>query len=123
MAASSLSGSPAGSGAHIVGTPGEISMLNDLRYALGGLRRDLAFAAVAVLTLALGIGGNLAVFSLLRAVYFDPLPFAEGRGSSGAAKLPVSGHEFVAWKEQARVFEQLALFRREGLNLTGRGEP
>ena len=107
-------------------------MINDLRHALRGLRRDRGFFIVAVMTLALGIGANVAVFSLVRAVYFSPLPFDEPgrlvtiferRASSGLAHLPISGHEFVAWREETGLFERVALMQFEGLNLTGRGEP
>jgi putative ABC transport system permease protein len=82
--------------------------------------------------LALGIGGSAAVFSLVRAVFLTPLPFpesdrlvaiAERRGGSRDANIPVSGHEYAAWKERSDAFEQLALSRGELLNLTGVGEP
>jgi putative ABC transport system permease protein len=107
-------------------------MLNDLRYAARGLLRSPGFTAVAVLTLALGIGANTAVFSLARAVFTNPLPFpdpgrlvslSERRGGSRNANIPVSGHEYEAWKDENHVFEAVALFRGERLNLTGRGEP
>ncbi len=107
-------------------------MLHDLRHAARGLLRSPGFTTVAVLTLALGIGANTAVLSLARAVFSNPLPFAdaerlvalwERRGGSRDANIPVSGHEYAAWKEENRVFEQVALFRRERLNLTGTGEP
>ena len=77
---------------------------------------------MAAFTLALGIGGSSAVFSLFRAVFLSPLPFPddhrlvnimERRGSSRNADIPVSGHEFIAWQEQNTVFDGMALFRRE----------
>jgi putative ABC transport system permease protein len=107
-------------------------MLHDLRHALRGLLRTPGFTTVAVLTLALGIGANTAVFTLARAVFSSPLPFAdadrlvslfERRSSSRDANIPLSGHEYVAWKEDNQVFERIALFRGERLNLTGTGEP
>ena len=107
-------------------------MLNDLRYAARGLLRSPGFTAVAVLTLALGIGANTAVFSLARAVFTNPLPFpdpdrlvavSERRGGSRDANIPVSGHEYEAWKGDSRVFDAVAVFRGERLNLTGAGEP
>ncbi len=107
-------------------------MLNDLRYAARGLLRSPGFTAVAVLTLALGIGANTAVFSLARAVFTNPLPFpdpdrlvslSERRGGSRDANIPVSGHEYEAWRGENHVFEAVALFWGQRLNLTGRGEP
>jgi putative ABC transport system permease protein len=107
-------------------------MLHDLRHASRGLLRTPGFTTVAVLTLALGIGANTAVFTLARAVFSTPLPFAnanrlvslsERRTGSRNANIPVSGHEFVAWQEQNHVFQQIALFRGERLNLTGTGDP
>jgi putative ABC transport system permease protein len=107
-------------------------MLHDLRHAVRGLLKAPGFAAVSILTLALGIGANTAVLSLARAVFFTPLPFkdparlvalAERRSSSRTTDIPISGHEFAAWREQNRVFEQIALFHPTGLTLTGGGEP
>ena len=107
-------------------------MLHDLRHAVRGLLKAPGFAAVSILTLAVGIGANTAVLSLARAVFLNPLPFkdpdrlvaiAERRPSSRNTNIPISGHEFAAWKEQNRVFEEMALVRPNGLNLTGGGEP
>lgn len=107
-------------------------MLHDLRQAVRGLLRSPAFTIVSVLTLAIGIGANTAVLSLARAVFLNPLPFkdpdslvaiAERRPGSRNTNIPISGHEFAAWREQNLVFEEMALFRRDGLNLTGGGEP
>jgi putative ABC transport system permease protein len=107
-------------------------MLHDLRHALRGLLRTPGFTAVAVLTLALGIGANTAVLTVARAVFANPLPFAEPdrlvslserRSGSRSANIPVSGHEYAAWKDSNKVFDDLALSRGERLNLTGAGEP
>src|SRR5262245_14992430 len=107
-------------------------MLHDLRHAVRGLLKAPGFAAVSILTLALGIGANTAVLSLARAVFLTPLPFKdpdrlvaidERRPSSRATDIPISGHEFAAWREQNHVFEEIALYRPTGLNLTGGGEP
>jgi hypothetical protein len=77
-------------------------MLHNLRHALRGLLGTPAFTAVAVLTLALGIGANPAVLTVARAVFANPLPFAEPdrlvslserRSGSRNANIPVSGHE------------------------------
>src|SRR5215213_3894181 len=107
-------------------------MLHDVRYAVRGLLRSPGFTAVAVLTLALGIGANTAVLSLAHAVFANPLPFgepdqivslAERRDGSRNANIPVSGHEYEAWVQQNHVFQDLAVFVGERLNLTGGGEP
>lgn len=107
-------------------------MLSDFRYALRRLAAAPGFTAVAVLMLALGIGSTSAVFSLVRAVFLTPLPFptpdrlvtvTERRTGSRDANIPVSGHEYAAWKQQSDVFEQLATYRGGLLNLTGAGEP
>jgi putative ABC transport system permease protein len=107
-------------------------MLHDIRYAVRGLLRSPGFTTVAVLTLALGIGANTVVLIAARAIFTNPLPFAdpdrvvslwERRGGSRDANIPVSGHEYEAWKAQNHVFEGVALFRGERPNLTGAGEP
>jgi putative ABC transport system permease protein len=107
-------------------------MLHDLRHAVRGLLKAPGFAAVSILTLALGIGANTAVLSLARAVFLTPLPFKdpdrlvaidERRPSSRTTDIPISGHEFAAWSEHNRVFEEIALYRPTGLNLAGGGEP
>jgi putative ABC transport system permease protein len=107
-------------------------MILDLRYGIRTLLKAPGFALVALLTLALGIGANTAVFSLAHAIFLAPLPFpdderlvvlGEQRGSSGAASLPLSGHEYVAWNTQNRSFDRIALVHRAGLTLTGAGDP
>jgi putative ABC transport system permease protein len=106
--------------------------INDLRYAVRGLVKRPGFAFVAIITLALGIGANTAIFSVVNAVLLRPLPFKrperitmlwERRANSGRANLPISGHEFAAWQEKSRSFEALAMIQPDGLNLTGRGDP
>jgi predicted permease len=107
-------------------------MLHDVRSAIRSLRGAPGFTSVAILTLALGIGGTSAVFSMIRAVFLTPLPFtepnrlvvvSERRGSSNDADLPVSGHEYMAWKTRNQVFEDVALFRGDRLTMTGSGDP
>jgi len=107
-------------------------MLHDLRHGVRGLLKAPGFAAVSILTLALGIGANTAVLSLAHAVFVNPLPFsdpnrlvaiAERRPTTRRTNIPISAHEFAAWRDQNSVFEQMALYRPNGLNLTGGGEP
>ena len=106
--------------------------LQDLRYGWRTLAKSPGFTVVAVLTLALGIGANSSIFSLINAVLLRPLPFNEPdklvmiwerRAPSNDSNLPISAHEFVAWREQAHSFKEMALIRGDGFNLTGAGDP
>ncbi|MCM3901968.1 MAG: ABC transporter permease [Pyrinomonadaceae bacterium] len=108
------------------------SIIKDIRFGVRALMKRPAFTAIAVVTLALGIGANTAMFSVVNAVLLRPLPFKEPerlalvwerRANSGRANLPISGHEFAAWRERAQSFEALTLIQPDGLNLTGRGDP
>src|ERR1051325_3891469 len=108
------------------------SIIKDIRFAMRGLLKRPAFTAIAVITLALGIGANSAIFSVVNAVLLRPLPFKdpdrlmvvwERRANSGRANLPLSGHEYAAFKEHSQSFEALTIFQPNGLNLTGRGDP
>jgi putative ABC transport system permease protein len=108
------------------------NLIKDLRFGIRGLLKNPGFTLVAVATLALGIGANTAIFSIVNAVLLRVLPFKEPdrlvmvwerRANSGRANLPISGHEFVAWRERAHSFEALTLWQPDGLNLTGRGDP
>jgi putative ABC transport system permease protein len=115
-------------GSHIIET-----LVQDLRYGLRQLRRNPGFTAVAVLTLALGIGANTAIFSVVNAVLLRPLPFRDPSrlvllwsrfprwGFSGPGAL--TDPDFVEWRKQNRVFGQVAAFRGQTSNLTGEGEP
>ena len=107
-------------------------IMQDLRYGWRTLAKSPGFTAVAVLTLALGIGANSSIFSLINAVLLRPLPFNEPerlvmvwerRATSTDSNLPISGHEFVAWREQSRSFEKTAIFTGDGFTLTGAGDP
>ena len=107
-------------------------MLHDLRYAVRGVLRTPAFTSAAIITLALGIGANTAAFGLIRAVFLSPLPgrdadrlvsIAERRPTSRDANIPVSGHEYAAWKEENHALDGIALTKPERLTLTGAGEP
>src|SRR2546423_14418575 len=103
------------------------TIIQDLRFGVRSLLKRPGFAFVALITLALGIGANTAIFSVVNAVLLRPLPFKdpdrvtmvwERRANSHGSNLPVSGHEFVAWKERSQTFDALALVQPDGLNLT-----
>src|ERR1041385_7151179 len=107
-------------------------MIKDLKYSFRSLIRHPAFTAIALVTLALGIGANTAIFSVVNAVLLRPLPFKdpyrlmvvwERRANSGTANLPLSGHEYAAFKERSNVFDAIALMQPNSYALTGRGDP
>ena len=102
----------------------------DLRYAFRGLGRQRGFAAIAVLTLALGIGAATAMFSVVNAALLRPLPYPEPDGVAWVAiSFPsvrgelMPGPDYVEWREQNQVFEDMAAFGWRSFDLSGRGEP
>ena len=109
--------------------------LQDLRYGIRTLLRNPGFCAVAVLALALGIGPNSAIFTMVNAVLLKPLPMAEPDRvvmiwgtmlKSGFDQLPASGADYLDWKRQATSFDQMAAafaIPEYGLNVSGAGEP
>jgi putative ABC transport system permease protein len=109
------------------------SLIQDLRYALRQLRKSPGFATVAILTLALGIGANTAIFSVIQGVLLRPLPFHDpdhlfavwAESPEGKSiKTGASGPDFADYKQQNHSFENLAsLLPHFTYTLVGQGEP
>jgi putative ABC transport system permease protein len=104
-------------------------LLQDARYALRSLRKHPGFTAIAILTLALGIGANTANFTVINAVLLRPLPYEKPDQlvvlveTVSERPIGVSYPNFVDWRNQTTAFENVAAVRqRESFNLTGVGE-
>lgn len=107
----------------------------DVRYGLRTLGKNPGFCAVAVLALALGIGPNTAIFTMVNAVLLKPLPIPEPNRvvmiwetllKSGFDQLPATAADYLEWKRQARSFESMSAafaIPEYGLNISGRGDP
>jgi len=108
------------------------SLWQDVRCGLRMLRKNAGFAMVAVLTLALGIGANTAIFSVIHAVLLSPLPYdhpdritlvRESNPSKGFEQFSVSPPNYMDWKNAAGAFEQMASMSRGQFSYTGGAEP
>jgi putative ABC transport system permease protein len=106
-------------------------LLRDVRYGMRTLTRTPGFAAIAILVMALGIGANVALFTIVRSVLFKPLPFRDPDRlvrlyeSNPDGKFPYNanaGGVFAEWKKQSRSFTDMALCGYAGYNLSGAGE-
>ncbi len=107
------------------------NFLRDVRYGFRGLRKSPAYTAAAVLTLALGIGANTAIFSALDGVILKPLPFGDPDrlvilalyNHSLKYSTDASYPDFLDWQRGARSFEQIAAFLPTGFDVTNPGLP
>lgn len=114
------------------GLPWLETLLQDLRFGARILRKNPGFAAIAAITLALGIGANTAVFSVVDTVLLRPLPYrdpqqllliTETMPRQGGSEMGVSAAEYLDYRERNRSFSQVAGFESDGFNLTGSGSP
>jgi predicted permease len=108
------------------------TLIADLRYALRSLRSTAGFTIVVVLTLALGIGANTAIFSVIYAALLRPLPYfqpdrlltlTQTRSATDARFWDASYPDFLDWQKQSKTVQALAGFQRDGAILRGEGDP
>jgi putative ABC transport system permease protein len=111
------------------------NLLPDLQHGLRVLRNNPGFSAAAIIVLALGIGANTAIFSVVNAVLLRPLPFRDParlvqvwhvpppKSFPGMTEFSVSAANFIDWQHQNDVFEKMAIYTGSSFNLTGREQP
>jgi putative ABC transport system permease protein len=109
------------------------NLMQDIRYGIRNLGRTPGFTAVAVLTLALGIGANTAIFSVVENVLLKPLPYPHPESlveiwNTYPPQIPkggISPGDYADWHEQATSFSEMGAYGNttKGFNLTGDGEP
>ena len=108
------------------------SLLQDVRFGLRVLWNRPGFTAVALAVLALGVGANTAIFSVVNAVLIRPLPYPGAERviafdavnpPKGITESNMSAPDFVDWKAQSRSFEALAIYATGDVNMTGGDEP
>ncbi|HEV2829868.1 MAG TPA: ABC transporter permease [Pyrinomonadaceae bacterium] len=108
------------------------SLLQDLRYGIRSLWQRPGFTAIAVITLALGIGANTTLFSFVNGILLRPLPYKdpsqlvildENAPKQGIKSFGVSYPNFVDWRQQNHVFEDVTSYQPNSISLVGAGEP
>lgn len=108
------------------------TLLHDLRYGIRLLRKNPSFTMIALLALAIGIGANSAIFSVVNALLLKPFPFEnldrlvmiqESFANQGMKAKAVSPADFFDWHQQNSVFKSIAAYRIKDITLTGTSEP
>ena len=109
-----------------------VDLWQDLRYAARMLVKNPGFTAVAVIALALGIGANTAIFSVVNTVLLRPLPykdperlvmvFEDSRAHGYPRDTPTAAN-YIDWRDQNQVFEGMAAIADQSFNMTGVGDP
>jgi putative ABC transport system permease protein len=106
------------------------NLIMDFKYGVRLLVKSPGFTVVAVLTLALGIGANTAIFSVVNGVLLRPLPFRDARNlmvlSEATERQPhvsVAYPNYFDWRKQNHVFDEMATFQQMDFNLAGVNEP
>jgi predicted permease len=105
------------------------ALLQDIRYAFRMLLKSPAFTAIAIVTLALGIGANTALLSVVNGVLLNPLAYPQSgqlvaiyEKNAGSNQGPISYLNFLDWQRGTRTFSSLAMYRNEDYNFTGAGQ-
>ena len=105
-------------------------LMQDIRYGIRMLAKSPGFTAIAVLTLALGIGANTAIFSVINSVLLEPLPFKNPaqlvdlrETESAPGNFPLDGADYLDWQAQNKTFSSMSLYTYpQGFNASGAGE-
>jgi putative ABC transport system permease protein len=105
------------------------AFVQDIRYGARMLRRSPGFAVIAILTLALGIGANTALFSVVNGVLLNPLPYPQSGQLAaiygktlGVYRGPITYLNFLDWQRDTRTFSSMAMYRNQDYNFIGKGE-
>jgi predicted permease len=114
------------------GVPLLDSIAQDLRYTVRTLAKSRGFTAVALLTIALGVGANTAIFSVVNSVLLQPMPVRDSarvvvvwvnNHSRGLNRVGPTGQDYLDWKEQNQSFEDTYLYEHGSGTVTGQGDP
>jgi predicted permease len=108
------------------------ALWSDLRFAVRGIRRRPTFAAAVILTLALGIGANTAIFAIVHGVLLKPLAYPHAEELVSVEQVApgldvedfrLSPSQYVTYREEGRVFQHIGLWQDGGMTITGLGDP